>query len=52
MARNMKSVGNALVPFGAQGFALSPGAWAVLTHNIQAVNRVPMLTRRRASIGA
>src|ERR671912_134305 len=40
----MKSVGNALVPLGAQAFALSPGALGSIDAYIQAVNRVPMLT--------
>ena len=44
MARNMKSVGNALVPVGAQAFALSPGSLGSIDAYIQAVNRVPMLT--------
>ena len=44
MARNSKSVGNALVPVGAQAFALSPGSLGSIDAYIQAVNRVPMLT--------
>ena len=40
----MKSVGNALVPVGAQAFALSPGSLGSIDAYIQAVNRVPMLT--------
>ncbi|HKO66538.1 MAG TPA: RNA polymerase sigma factor RpoH [Burkholderiaceae bacterium] len=40
----MKSVGNALVPLGAQAFALSPGSLGSIDAYIQAVNRVPMLT--------
>ncbi len=44
MARNTKSVGTALVPFGAQGLALSPGSLGSIDAYIQAVNRVPMLT--------
>ena len=44
MARNMKSAGNALVPVGAQAFALSPGSLGSIDAYIQAVNRVPMLT--------
>ena len=44
VARNMKSVGNALVPVGAQAFALSPGSLGSIDAYIQAVNRVPMLT--------
>ena len=44
MARNSKSVTNALVPVGAQAFALSPGSLGSIDAYIQAVNRVPMLT--------
>ena len=44
MARESKSVGNALVPLGAQAFALSPGSLGSIDAYIQAVNRVPMLT--------
>ncbi len=44
MARKIKSVGNALVPVGAQAFALSPGSLGSIDAYIQAVNRVPMLT--------
>ena len=44
VARKMKSVGNALVPLGAQAFALSPGSLGSIDAYIQAVNRVPMLT--------
>ena len=44
MARTMKSAGNALVPLGAQAFALSPGSLGSIDAYIQAVNRVPMLT--------
>jgi RNA polymerase sigma-32 factor len=44
VARNSKSVGNALVPVGAQAFALSPGSLGSIDAYIQAVNRVPMLT--------
>ena len=44
MARNSKSVGNALVPVGAHAFALSPGSLGSIDAYIQAVNRVPMLT--------
>ena len=44
MARERKSVGNALVPLGAQAFALSPGNLGSIDAYIQAVNRVPMLT--------
>ncbi len=44
MPRNSKSVGNALVPVGAQAFALSPGSLGSIDAYIQAVNRVPMLT--------
>jgi RNA polymerase sigma-32 factor len=40
----MKSAGNALVPLGAQAFALSPGSLGSIDAYIQAVNRVPMLT--------
>ena len=40
----MKSAGNALVPLGAQAFALSPGSLGSIDTYIQAVNRVPMLT--------
>ena len=40
----MKSVGTALVPVGAQAFALSPGSLGSIDAYIQAVNRVPMLT--------
>ena len=43
MARNSKSFGNALVPVGAQAFALSPGSLGSIDAYIQAVNRVPML---------
>jgi RNA polymerase sigma-32 factor len=41
---NSKSVGNALVPVGAQALALSPGHLGSIDAYIQAVNRVPMLT--------
>ena len=44
MARERKPVGNALVPLGAQAFALSPGSLGSIDAYIQAVNRVPMLT--------
>ena len=44
VARKMKSAGNALVPLGAQAFALSPGSLGSIDAYIQAVNRVPMLT--------
>ena len=44
VARNNKSVGNALVPVGAQAFALSLGSLGSIDAYIQAVNRVPMLT--------
>lgn len=44
MARNSKSVANALVPVGAHAFALSPGSLGSIDAYIQAVNRVPMLT--------
>jgi len=44
VARTMKSAGNALVPLGAQAFALSPGSLGSIDAYIQAVNRVPMLT--------
>ena len=44
MTRNSKSVGNALVPVGAQALALSPGSLGSIDAYIQAVNRVPMLT--------
>ena len=44
MARNSKSVGNALVPLGAHALALSPGSLGSIDAYIQAVNRVPMLT--------
>ncbi len=44
MAREKKSVGSALVPLGAQAFALSPGSLGSIDAYIQAVNRVPMLT--------
>ncbi len=44
MARTIKSAGNALVPVGAQAFALSPGSLGSIDAYIQAVNRVPMLT--------
>ncbi|HZA95171.1 MAG TPA: RNA polymerase sigma factor RpoH [Burkholderiaceae bacterium] len=40
----MKSVGNALVPLGAQALALGPGSLGSIDAYIQAVNRVPMLT--------
>jgi RNA polymerase sigma-32 factor len=42
--RKIKSAGNALVPFGAQAFALSLGSLGSIDAYIQAVNRVPMLT--------
>jgi RNA polymerase sigma-32 factor len=42
--RNVKNVGNALVPMGMQAFALSPGSLGSIDAYIQAVNRVPMLT--------
>jgi RNA polymerase sigma-32 factor len=44
VARKMKSVGNALVPLGAQALALGPGSLGSIDAYIQAVNRVPMLT--------
>ncbi|HVE89940.1 MAG TPA: RNA polymerase sigma factor RpoH [Burkholderiaceae bacterium] len=44
MLANSKSVGNALVPVGAQALALSPGSLGSIDAYIQAVNRVPMLT--------
>ncbi len=44
VARKMNSVGNALVPLGAQALALSPGSLGSIDAYIQAVNRVPMLT--------
>ena len=44
VARNVKNVGNALVPMGMQAFALSPGSLGSIDAYIQAVNRVPMLT--------
>jgi len=44
VTRNSESVGNALVPVGAQAFALSPGSLGSIDAYIQAVNRVPMLT--------
>ncbi|HVG05555.1 MAG TPA: RNA polymerase sigma factor RpoH [Burkholderiaceae bacterium] len=44
MLANSKSVGNALVPVGAQALALSPGHLGSIDAYIQAVNRVPMLT--------
>jgi RNA polymerase sigma-32 factor len=44
VARTIKSAGNALVPVGAQAFALSPGSLGSIDAYIQAVNRVPMLT--------
>ena len=44
VARKMKSVGNALIPMGAQALALGPGSLGSIDAYIQAVNRVPMLT--------
>ena len=44
MARNTQPAVNALVPLGAQAFALSPGSLGSIDAYIQAVNRVPMLT--------
>ncbi len=44
VARNTQPAVNALVPFGARAFALSPGSLGSIDAYIQAVNRVPMLT--------
>ena len=44
VASNTQTAVNALIPFGAQAFALSPGSLGSIDAYIQAVNRVPMLT--------